>query len=75
MTNEEKVREIGELMEYSPCTPSQAAMIGAEEMADFKDRQYLALIDTLVNSGADPQIVYDFIVINDIDVDQIIYKD
>ena len=41
-------------------------------MADFKDRQYLALLNTLIKSGADPQIVHDFIVINDIDVDQII---
>lgn len=72
MTDKEKIKEIGEWMEYSPCTPSQAAMIGAEEMADFKDRQYLALLDTLIKSGADPQIVYDFIIINDIDADQII---
>lgn len=68
MTDKEKVSVIGELMEYSPYTPSQADMIGAEEMAGFN----LALLDTLVKSGADPQIVYDFIVINDIDADQII---
>lgn len=72
MTNKEKIKEIGEWMKYSPCTPSQAAMIGAEEMADFKDRQYLALLNMLIKSGADPQIVYDFIVNNDIDIDQII---
>lgn len=68
MIDKEKIKEIGEWMEYSPCTPSQAAMICAEEMPDFN----LALLDMLVKSGADPQIVYDFIVINDIDVDQII---
>lgn len=72
MTDKEKIKEIGEWMTDSPCTPSQAAMIGAEEMADFKDRQYLTLLDTLIKSGADPQIVYDFIIINDIDVGQII---
>lgn len=48
--------------ESSHFTPSQSAMIGTEEITDFK--KYLAVLDTLIKSGADPQIVYDFIVIH-----------
>ena len=48
--------------ESSHFTPSQSVTIGAEEISDFK--KYLAVLDTLIKSGADPQIVYDFIVIH-----------
>ena len=73
MTTEERAREISESF-YRPETgySDEELYMSAMAMAEWKDRQYLALLDTLIKSGADPQIVHDFIVINDIDVDQII---
>ena len=68
MTNEEKAAEIGELFELSMKTPEMIGRLAAEEMAYWKDEQYRALLNLLIETGAKSEIIYEFIKVNDIEL-------
>lgn len=72
MTNEEKAKEIAELHEiiysvhdkYNDVydeTSFEECYGSALQMAEWKDEYYKALLDLLVKSGADANIITDYV--------------
>ena len=68
MTNEEKAVEIGELFELSMFPSEKIGQLAAEEMAYWKDEQYRALLNLLIEAGANTEIIYEFLKTNNIEL-------